>query len=383
MLRYLTAGETHGKCLTGIIEGMPSNVSIDVSKINEQLALRQGGYGRGGRMKIEKDKVEILSGVRNRKTLGSPIALKVENRDWKNWEQIMTDEDAVQDRVVTKARPGHADLIGALKYNHEDIRNVLERASARETAIRVAIGSLARQLVEQFGIKVMSHVVEIGEVKANASWQDKNFEKIIKESQMRCADPNAEKKMIEYIDRIKDNGDSVGGIYEVIVTGLPLGLGSHVHWDRKLDGSIAGALMSQQAIKGVEFGLGFDCGRTPGSKVHDEIFYSKEKGYYRNTNRAGGLEGSMTNGEPLIVRAAMKPIPTLYKPLRSVDIITKEPYEASIERSDVCAVPAASVVGESIVAWEITKAFLDKFGGDSHEEIRNNYEKYMEMINNR
>ncbi len=383
MLRYLTAGETHGKCLTGIIEGMPSNVSIDVDKINEQLALRQGGYGRGGRMKIEKDQVEILSGVRNRKTLGSPIALKVENRDWANWQSIMTDADATQERVVTKARPGHADLIGALKYNHKDIRNVLERASARETAIRVAIGSLARQLVEQFGIKVMSHVVEIGEVKANASWQDEDFEKNIKESQMRCADLDAEKKMIAYIDQIKDNGDSVGGIYEVIVTGLPLGLGSHVHWDRKLDGSIAGALMSQQAIKGVEFGLGFDCGRTPGSKVHDEIFYTEEKGYYRNTNRAGGLEGSMTNGEPLIVRAAMKPIPTLYKPLRSVDIITKEPYEASIERSDVCAVPAASVVGESIVAWEIARAFLDKFGGDSYEEIRNNYEKYMEMINNR
>lgn len=376
MLRFLTAGETHGKCLTAIIEGMPSNVHIEIEKINEQLALRQGGYGRGGRMKIEKDMVEFLSGVRNKKTLGSPIALNIANKDWENWVNIMSDGDTNNEKVVTKPRPGHADLSGALKYNHSDIRNVLERASARETAIRVAVGSVARQLIEKFGIKIAGHVVEIGGIKANVDISNEHFISGIDESSLRCADKAAQVKMIEYIDEAKQNGDSVGGVFEIVVTGLPVGLGSYVHWDRKLDSRIAGALMSLQAIKGVEFGIGFECARLPGSKVHDEIFYSEDKGYYRNTNNAGGVEGSMTNGEPLIVRAAMKPIPTLYKPLKSVDIITKESYEASIERSDVCAVPAASVVGEAIVAWEIANAMVEKFGGDSLEEMYNNYSNY-------
>lgn len=383
MLRYLTAGETHGKCLVAIVEGMPSNVYIDIEEINEQLVLRQSGYGRGGRMKIEKDRVEILSGVRDRQTLGSPIALKIENKDWENWQHIMSDGEIVPERAVTKPRPGHADLTGALKYEHGDIRNVLERASARETAIRVAVGSLVRQLIKQFDIEIISHVKELGEVKSSAGWQDENFLKNREKSQLRCADPAAEEKMIAYIDRMKKCGDSVGGIFEVIVTGLPAGLGSYVQWDRKLDGKIAGALMSLQAIKGVEFGLGFDSARRPGSKVHDEIFYSDKHGFIHETNHAGGLEGSMTNGEPLVVRAAMKPIPTLYTPLRSVDMITKEPYEASVERSDVCAVPAASVVGEAIVAWEIACAFVEKFGGDSLEELRNNYRHYSEQINRR
>ncbi len=376
MLRFLTAGETHGRCLTAIIEGMPSNVHIEIEKINEQLALRQGGYGRGGRMKIEKDNAEILSGVRNKKTLGSPIALNIANKDWENWVNIMSDGDTNNEKVVTKPRPGHADLSGALKYNHSDIRNVLERASARETAIRVAVGSVARQLIEKFGIKIAGHVVEIGGIKANVDISNEHFISGINESELRCADKAAQVKMIEYIDEAKQNGDSVGGVFEIVVTGLPVGLGSYVHWDRKLDSRIAGALMSLQAIKGVEFGIGFECARLPGSKVHDEIFYSEDKGYYRNTNNAGGVEGSMTNGEPLIVRAAMKPIPTLYKPLKSVDIITKESYEASIERSDVCAVPAASVVGEAIVAWEIANAMVEKFGGDSLEEMYNNYSNY-------
>ncbi|MBZ4645790.1 MAG: aroF [Clostridia bacterium] len=380
MLRYLTAGETHGKCLIAIIEGMPSNVYIDIKKINEQLELRQSGYGRGGRMKIEKDSVEILSGVRDRKTLGSPIALKIENKDWENWKHIMGDGEIIRERIVTKPRPGHADLSGSIKYDHQDIRNVLERASARETAIRVAVGSLVRQFIETFGISIMSHIVEIGPVKSSASYTDSNFKENITNSKLRCADPDAEVKMIEYIDEIKRQGDSVGGIFEVVATGLPIGLGSYVHWDRKLDAKIAAGLMSIQAIKGVEIGLGFESARLPGSKVHDEIFYSKEAGYFRKTNHAGGIEGGMSNGEPLVVRAAMKPIPTLYSPLKSVDIITKEPYEASIERSDVCAVPAASIVAEAIVAWEIACSLVEKFGGDSLQEIHNNYRSYLEQI---
>lgn len=383
MLRYLTAGETHGKCLIAIIEGVPSNVYIDIEKINKQLALRQSGYGRGGRMQIEKDTVEILSGIRDKKTLGSPITLKIQNKDWENWKHIMCDGEIIHERVVSKPRPGHADLTGALKYHHYDIRNVLERASARETAIRVAVGSLICQFIENFDISIMSHVVEIGHIKSCASWQDTHFSQNIKNSQLRCADTTAEKKMIEYIDEMKKQGDSVGGIFEVIVTGLPAGLGSYVHWDRKLDAKIAASLMSIQAIKGVEFGLGFNSARLPGSKVHDEIFWSEQQGYFRKTNHAGGIEGGMTNGEPLIVRAAMKPIPTLYKPLKSVDIITKESYEASIERSDICAVPAASIVGETTVAWEVASSLIEKFGGDSLQEIQDNYRNYRKSIQNR
>jgi|LSQX01.3.fsa_nt_gb chorismate synthase len=383
MLRYLTAGETHGKCLVAIIEGLPSNIGIDVEQINNDLSLRQTGYGRGGRMQIEKDRVEILSGIRGGKTLGSPIAIKIENKDWNNWKHIMGTEEAISDRIVTKPRPGHADLSGCLKYAHEDIRNVLERASARETAIRTAVGSIAKQFIAAFGISVMGHVVSIGPVSSKAKWHDKDFLKNVQNSLMRCADIDAEKKMIEYIDNIKEQGDSIGGIFEVIVKGMPIGLGSYVQWDRKLDSRMAAALMGIQAIKGVEIGLGFEVGGLPGSRVHDEIYYSKDNGYYRKTNNAGGIEGGMSNGEPIIVRAAMKPIPTLYKPLKSVDILTKEQFEASIERSDSCAVPAASVVGEAIVAWVIAVAFCEKFAGDSFEELKRNYNAYTDYLTKR
>ena len=383
MLRYLTAGETHGKCLVAIIEGMPSNVEIDIEKINNDLSLRQSGYGRGGRMKIEKDTVEVLSGIRGGKTLGSPIAIKIDNKDWDNWKDIMNPEEAISDKAVSKPRPGHADLSGCLKYDHTDIRNVLERASARETSIRTAVGSIAKQFINTFGIEVLGHVVRIGHVESNAKWNDENFNENIKKSLLHCADEIAEKKMIEYIDEVKKQGDSIGGIFEIIVKGIPLGLGSYVQWDRKLDSKIAGALMSLQAIKGVEFGLGFEAGKLPGSRVHDEIFYSKDEGYYRNTNNAGGIEGGMSNGQPIVVRAAMKPIPTLYKPLKSVDIFTKEQFEASVERSDTCAVSAACIVGEAIIAWEIAAAFCEKFAGDNLQEIRNNYNAYLEYLSKR
>ena len=373
-MRFLTAGETHGKCLTAIVEGMPSNIPMDAEKINHYLWLRQQGYGRGGRMKIESDQVEFLSGVRNFKTLGSPIALKIENRDWANWESIMGSGEIIPGREVTCPRPGHADLAGGLKYNHQDLRNVLERASARETAARVAVGAVALQLLETFGIRVKSHVIGIGGVEARREYDEER----LKASQLRCCDPDAEEKMIARIDQAKSQGDSVGGIFEIIITGVPAGLGSYVQWDRKLDAKLAMALMSIQAIKGVSFGAGFQCGLLNGSQIHDEIAYDGK--YYRKTNRAGGIEGGMTNGEDIVIRAAMKPIPTLYHPLETVDVLTKEVKTASVERSDVCAVPAASVVGLCAAAFEIADAFLDKFGGDSKEEIERNFEAYQKTL---
>ena len=385
MLRYLTAGESHGPALTAIIEGLPSNMPFDVESINQQLWRRQQGHGRGGRMKIETDRVDILSGVRFAKTMGTPVAMTIHNKDWRNWSEKMAIQGEAPDSVVeiTKPRPGHADLAGALKYHQEDVRNVLERASARNTATMVAVGSVARQLLAHFGIEVYGHVVELGPIKVE------RFEGTIPEiaaraeqSDVRVADPDAEKRIIEAIDQAKADGNTLGGIFEVIVTGVPVGLGSYAMPDRKLDGRLAQALMSIQAIKGVEIGLGFEAARRPGSDVHDEIGW-QQGDYYRRTNRAGGLEGGVTNGEPVIVRAAMKPIPTLYKPLESVDMRTKESYRATIERSDVCAVPAACVVGEAMVAWTIAQAFLEKFGGDSVEEIRNNLESYLKQIGER
>lgn len=373
-MRFLTAGETHGKCLTAIVEGMPSNIPMDAEKINHYLWLRQQGYGRGGRMKIESDQVEFLSGVRNFKTLGSPIALKIENRDWANWESIMGSGEIIPGREVTCPRPGHADLAGGLKYNHQDLRNVLERASARETAARVAVGAVALQLLETFGIRVKSHVIGIGGVEARREYDEER----LKASQLRCCDPDAEEKMIARIEQAKSQGDSVGGIFEIIITGVPTGLGSYVQWDRKLDAKLAMALMSIQAIKGVSFGAGFQCGLLNGSQIHDEIAYDGK--YYRKTNRAGGIEGGMTNGEDIVIRAAMKPIPTLYHPLETVDVLTKKVKTASVERSDVCAVPAASVVGLCAAAFEIADAFLDKFGGDSKEEIERNFEAYQKTL---
>lgn len=378
MLRYFTAGETHGKCLTVIVEGMPSNVKIDEEKINEALAKRQKGYGRGGRMSIEKDRAEILSGVRGGYTLGSPIALKIENRDWVNWENIMGAKTASAEKAVSFPRPGHADLTGGMKYNHTDLRNVLERASARETAARVAAGALVAQLLEPFGIEFKSRVACIGEIEDNFTYADDDFYRRAAESPVGFGDAAAAKRAMEYIDKIKADGASVGGVVETAVIGLPPGLGSYVHYDRKLDANIAFGVMSIQAIKGVEFGIGFNAGRVMGADALDEIEYNG--GFSRSTNRAGGIEGGMSNGEPIIVRAAMKPIPTQYKPLKTVNLSDKTVHKASVERSDVCAVPACSVVVESAVKFEIAKAFLEKFSGDCMEDVKAYYDIYMQRI---
>lgn len=386
-LRYLTAGETHGPQLTAIVEGMPSNLRIDFEALNFQLLRRQKGYGRGRRMQIERDTADIAGGVRHGQTTGAPIALIVANNDWKHWTKIMniepiegTDEEK---RRVHRPRPGHADLNGGLKYDLKDLRNVLERSSARETAVRVAVGALARQLLEAFGIRVGGQVLRIGEIEApvNNLPLDELIERT-EASSVRVVDEETEKKMEAYIDLIKKEGDSVGGVVQCIVEGLPVGLGSHVQYDRKLDGRIAQAVMSINAFKGVEIGIGFEAGQLRGSQVHDEILYSEETGYTRASNRLGGFEGGMTNGMPIVVRGVMKPIPTLYKPLRSVDIDTREPFNAQVERSDACAVPAASVVLENVVAWEVAKAFLEKFGGDSMEEIKANYDNYKRQLEN-
>ncbi|MFC7682023.1 chorismate synthase [Paenibacillus sp. GCM10028914] len=384
-LRFLTAGETHGPQLTAIIEGLPSNMKIDFEEINFQLQRRQKGYGRGRRMQIEKDAAQIVGGVRHGYTTGAPLALVVENKDWTHWRNIMnvepiegTDEEK---RRVHRPRPGHADLNGGLKYNLKDLRNVLERSSARETTVRVACGAIARQFLAQFGIKVAGQVIRIGEIEAPPhSLSIDELIELTEESSVRVVDKGTEKKMEEYIDLIKKEGDSIGGVVECIIEGVPVGLGSHVQYDRKLDGRIAQGVMSINAFKGVEVGIGFEAGELRGSKVHDEILYSEEKGYHRASNRLGGFEGGMTNGMPIVVRGVMKPIPTLYKPLQSVDIDTKEAFTAQVERSDACAVPAASVVMEHVVAWEVAKAFLEKFGGDSMEEIRANYNNYLAQL---
>ncbi|MCV4230197.1 chorismate synthase [Virgibacillus sp. LDC1] len=386
-LRFLTAGETHGPQLTTIIEGLPSNLELDFEALNFQLHRRQKGYGRGRRMQIEKDTAQILGGVRHGYTTGAPIALVVQNNDWKHWQNIMNVEpiegsDEVK-RRVHRPRPGHADLNGGLKYNLKDLRNVLERSSARETTVRVAVGAIARQFLAQFGVKVAGQVIRIGEIEApphNLS-MDELIERT-EASSVRVVDEETEKKMEAYIDQIKKEGDSIGGIVECIIEGVPVGLGSHVQYDRKLDGRIAQGVMSINAFKGVEVGIGFEAGQLPGSQVHDEIMYSEERGYHRATNRLGGFEGGMTNGMPIVVRGVMKPIPTLYKPLQSVDIDTKEAFTAQVERSDACAVPAASVVMEHVVTWEVAKAFLEKFGGDSMEEIHANYQSYLKQLEN-
>lgn len=384
-LRYLTAGETHGPQLTAIIEGLPSNLELDFEALNFQLQRRQKGHGRGRRMQIETDTAQIVGGVRHGRTTGAPVALVVENKDWKHWTSVMNVEpieggDEAKRRVF-RPRPGHADLNGGLKYNLKDLRNVLERSSARETAARVAVGAIARQLLAKFGIKVAGHVVSIGEVvAATPNLSIDELIAVTEESPVRVVDKDAEVKMIELIDRMKAEGDTIGGVVECIVTGLPVGLGSHVQWDRKLDGRIAQAVVSINAFKGVEIGIGFNAARIPGSLVHDEILHTTDQGFHRASNRAGGFEGGMTTGEPIVVRGVMKPIPTLYKPLASVDIDTKEPFTAQVERSDACAVPAASVVMEHVVTWEVAKAFLEKFGGDSIEEIQTNLDHYLSQV---
>jgi len=386
MLRYLNGGESHGKLLLAVIEGMPAGVPVTQEAVNEDLARRQKGYGRGGRMKIEQDRVEIVSGVRKGMTLGSPIGLQITNKDWKNWQEIMAVEpgDPATQRVVTKPRPGHADLVGAIKYGHTDIRNVLEKASARETAIRVAVGAVAKALLSPFRITIVSHVREIGGIQADtARMTTEAIRSASEASEVRCADAAAAEKMIAKIREAKEKGDTLGGVFEVIVENVPIGLGSYSQWDRRLGARLAFALMSIQAMKGVEVGMGFEAARRFGSEVHDEIFYDEAREtFYRKTNNAGGLEGGVTNGEPIVLRVAMKPISTLYSPLKSVDIKTKEPFEATVERSDICTVPAAGVIGEAIVAFEIAAAMAEKFGGDSLTEMKRNYDGYMGYVKN-
>jgi chorismate synthase len=378
--------ESHGELLMGILEGMPSGLLIRVTDIDSDLARRQGGHGRGGRMKIEKDSVKIFTGVRWGRTLGSPIGLMIRNKDWDNWRSKMSPDAAFLNsaEAVTRPRPGHADLAGALKYDTEDIRNVLERSSARETAMRVAVGAVCKRLLDEFGIGIASHVIAIGSVYAKVERLSlREIRRKTENSDLRCADHDAEKRMVRKIDEAQRAGDSLGGIFEIVVSGVPVGLGSYVHWDRKLDGRLAAALMGIQAIKGVEVGSGFGVANRPGSLVHDEISWTPKSGFFRRTNNAGGIEGGMSNGEDIVLRAAMKPIPTLMKPLRSVDIVTRKSFKASVERSDVCAVPAAGVVGEAVVAFEIAAAMVEKFGGDSLDEMRRNFEQYQKRLRDR
>ncbi len=379
-LRYLTAGESHGRSLTTILEGMPAGVSVTEEDINKELARRQKGYGRGARMAIETDKVQVSSGIRWGETLGSPIAMTIFNKDWEKWEKLLSADpkDRDESKRVIKPRPGHADLVGMLKFDRKDAQDILERASARETAARVAVGAVCRKLLEAFGIVIQSFVREIGSVRATSLPAD--FKELIERTEasaVRCPDAVAEKAMIELIDKSKATGDTCGGVYSVIIKGCPVGLGSHVHWDRKLEARLCRAMMSIQAMKGVEIGMGFDMARKPGSQVHDELFYDKKRGFYRNSNNAGGFEGGMTTGEPIVVSVAMKPISTLMKPLQSVNVETKEPFKAEVIRSDVTAVPAAGVAAEAIAAFEIAHAMREKFGGDSLREMKDNYDRYV------
>lgn len=390
-MRFITAGESHGPQLTAIIEGLPAQMELTAEMINKELKRRQGGHGRGRRMQIEKDRVEISSGVRHGKTMGSPVTLTVVNDDWKHWTGIMGVEPLPEDvnpedvkRQITRPRPGHADLVGGMKYGHRDLRNVLERSSARETTMRVAIGAVAKQFLRQLGIETVAHVTEIGGIETDsAAYADLSIEElraIVEEDAVYCADKEASVKMTEAIDDIKKRGDTLGGVVEVIIEGCPPGIGSYVQFDRKMDGKLAGAMMSINAFKGVEVGLGFDMAKMPGSEVHDEISWNKELGYYRKSNRLGGLEGGMTTGMPIVVRGVMKPIPTLYKPLESVDIDTKESFVATIERSDPCAVPAASVVAEHVIATEMAKAIMEEFRSDTMEGLQKDIEQYRQYV---
>lgn len=380
-LRFLTAGESHGECLTGILEGMPAGLSLVSSYIDAHLARRQGGHGRGARQKIERDAVRILSGVRHGFTIGSPIALQVENRDWANWKEAMRvgpgGDPAL--KAVSVPRPGHADHPGAVKYGLSDMRSVFERASARETAMRVAVGSVARRLLEEFGIEIASRVVSIGDredaTEAGDGLPVRDWNASADASPVRCLDGPSARAMVEAIDAARAAGETLGGVFEVRASGLPAGLGSHVHWDRRLEGDLAKGLMSLNAVKGVEVGLGFSGARRPGSEAHDALFRdAARQAVYRKTNRSGGIDGGMTTGGDLVLRAAMKPLATLMKPLPSVDLATGAEVPAHVERSDVCAVPAAAVAAESIVALVLADVFLEKYGGDSLEEIRAHYE---------
>lgn len=385
-MRYLTAGESHGPRLTAIIEGVPAGLPLTADYINAELKRRQGGYGRGARMKIESDKVEITSGVRHGRTMGGPITLNVTNLDYQKWLDIMNVAD-VEDkkkglRKITKPRPGHADLVGGMKYRFDDLRNSLERSSARETTMRVAVGAVAKRLLEEIGVEVASHIVTFGgidiEVPENLTVSE--IKKRARQSEVSIVNPEREEEIKAYIDQIKKDGDTIGGIVETIVGGVPVGLGSYVQWDRKLDAKIAQGVVSINAFKGVEFGVGFEAGRLKGSQVMDEIIWSKEDGFTRRTNNLGGFEGGMTNGEPIVVRGVMKPIPTLYKPLMSVDIETHEPYKATVERSDPTALPAAGVVMEAVVAIVLATEVLEKFSSDNLKELKEAVQQHRDYV---
>ena len=385
MLRYLTSGESHGKSLISILDGIPANIELNIDEINYELEKRQGGYGRGGRMKIEKDKINILGGVRGKITLGGPISIEIKNKDYENWIQYMNPMDNIdfETKKVEKVRPGHADLVGCLKYDFEDARNVLERSSARETASKVAVGAICKQVLKNFNIDFISRVVQIGNVKDNNSYDFDYIKENVEKSAVRCINKDVEKEIIKEIDKVKSEGDTLGGVVEIRVKNLIPGLGSYTQFDKKIDGELAMHLMSIQAIKGVEIGIGFDVANNYGSNVMDEIYYNNEDGIKRKTNQLGGIEGGMTTGEELVIRCAMKPIPTLYKPLKSININTRESYSASIERSDNCAVPACSVVCENVVAFVICKYFLDKIGGDNLNDLKSNYNTYIKRLGDR
>lgn len=380
-MRFFTAGESHGPQLTTIVEGVPAGLPLEAGHINRWLSLRQQGYGRGGRMSIERDQAEIVAGVRGGRTLGTPVCLVIRNRDWENWQDIMAPgpEARLDARVVTRPRPGHADLAGALKYRHRDLRNVLERASARETAARVAAGAVAMALLEAVGITILGHVRQIGPARVEAE-PDLAGIRQAHSSPVFCADREAERAMIAAIDEAREKGDSLGGIFEILALNLPPGLGSYAHWDRRLDGRLAQAVMSIPGIKGVEIGLGFAAAARLGSEAHDPLCWEAGRGFCRTSNHAGGLEGGVTNGEPLVVRAAMKPIPTLRRPLSSVDLVERRPVAAAYERADICAVPAACVVGEAMVALVLADALLEKAGGDHLEEVKANLEQYRRHV---
>ena len=387
-MRYLTAGESHGPRLTAIIEGVPAGLPMTADYINAELKRRQGGYGRGARMKIESDQVEITSGVRHGLTMGGPITLNVTNLDHQKWLEIMSAADVDEKkkglRKITKPRPGHADLVGGMKYRFDDLRNSLERSSARETTMRVAVGAVAKRLLEEIGVEVASHIVSFGGIGINVP--DNLTVAEIKEraaqSEVSIVNPEREEEIKAYIDQIKKDGDTIGGVIETVVGGVPVGLGSYVQWDKKLDAKIAQGVVSINAFKGVEFGVGFEAGRLKGSQVMDEILWSEEDGFTRRTNNLGGFEGGMTNGQPIVVRGVMKPIPTLYKPLMSVDIETHEPYKATVERSDPTALPAAGVVMESVVATVLATEVLEKFSSDNLEELKDAVARHREFVKN-
>jgi len=383
MLRYLNGGESHGKSLVAVLEGVPAGLPLTGEMVNHDLSRRQKGYGRGGRMRIEEDRVEFVCGVRKGLSLGNPIGLLIANKDWENWKEVMAVEPGPvpPEKVVTRPRPGHADLVGAIKYGHKDVRNVLEKASARETAIRVAIGAIAKALLSHFDMRVISYTTEIGGVAAPRVDDPIKAYELAEGSDVRCADPSVGAQMIERIRTAKHRGDTLGGVFEVVVTNPPIGLGSYAQWDRRLGARLAMAAMSIQAMKGVEIGMGFEAARRFGSEVHDDIYYDRTPpAFVRKTNNAGGLEGGITNGEPIVVRVAMKPISTLYSPKQSVDIVTKEPFEATVERSDICTVPAAGVVGEAVIAFEMANAMIEKFGGDSLDEMKRNHDAYLAYV---